>query len=267
LRYVAFVAVALVAFFLAVGMGAAASLVVGWQSERGATGPDGPTGPTGPAMSEGTAPETTDEARVTEGTAIESADGAEGPGAGGSAERIGPAEGSRFVHRATPENSRGDYTYLDDPDLNGDPNAVVLAAPTDARGGEYEHNVGVWFEPEARKWAIFNQDLAPVPEGATFRVSVPQEGRGFVYRAGPDDTFGNTTYLDDPRLNGEPDARVSVAQNWNPGGGNGVYNDHAVGARYDEDVEKWFVYNKDGARIPEGAAFNVAVSGTAEPAS
>ncbi len=264
MRYVAFVAVALVAFFAAAGLGAAASLVVGWQSERGATGAGGPTGP---AMPEGTVPETTDGARVTEGTAIESADGAEGPGAGGSAERIGPAEGSRFVHRATPENSRGDYTYLDDPDLNGDPNAVVLAAPTDARGGEYEHNVGVWFEPEARKWAIFNQDLAPVPEGATFQVVIPAESDGFVHRTTAENASEDGTYLDNPLVNGKPDAALSVTQNWNPGGGNGVYNDHAVGARYDEDVEQWFVYTTDGARIPEGAAFNVAVSGTAEPAS
>lgn len=72
-----------------------------------------------------------------------------------------PEETTRFVHRATPENSKGDYTYLDDPALNGDPNAVVFAAPTDARGGgeEYDHNVGVWYEGNAKKWAIFNSTL------------------------------------------------------------------------------------------------------------
>ncbi len=172
-----------------------------------------------------------------------------------------PAEGSTFVHRATQENSRGDYTYLDNPNLNGDPNAVVFAAPTAARGGggDYDHNVGVWFEPERQKWAIFNQDLAPVPEGATFQVVIPAEPEGFVHRATPENASENGTYLDNPLVNGKPDAALTVTQNWNPGGGRGVYNDRAVGARYDAGSEAWEVYNEDGSALPEGAAFNVGV--------
>jgi hypothetical protein len=60
---------------------------------------------------------------------------------------------------------------------------------------------------------------------------------------------------------------VSVTQNWNPGGGRGVYNNHPVGVLYDEGVEKWAVYNRGGAPMPDGAAFNIAVSESAEPAS
>jgi hypothetical protein len=183
-------------------------------------------------------------------------------------ERAGNGEVS-FVHRATDGNSRGDYTYLSDPRTNGNPDAVVLAEPSGggASSGDatYGHNIGVWFEPGKKKWAIFNQDRTAVPNGSTFGVAVPPAGRGFVHRAGREVTFGNTTYLDDPLLDGNPDAEVSVTQNWNPGGGGGVYNDHPVGVRYDGDAGSWFVYNEDGARMPEGAAFNVAVSG-AEPA-
>ena len=172
-----------------------------------------------------------------------------------------PTQSSAFVHRATPENSRGDYTYLDDPDLNGDPNAVVLAAPTDARGGggEYDHNVGVWFEPGARKWAIFNQDRAPVPDGATFRVVIPAEPERFVHRATAENASESGTYLDNSLVNGKPDAALSVTQNWNPGGGNGVYNDHAVDVRYDEGLGAWEVFNEDGSAVPEAASFNVSV--------
>ncbi len=176
--------------------------------------------------------------------------------------REGPAEGASFVHTAADANSRGDYTYLSHPRIDGDPDAVVLVSSTEGAGGEdYGHNVGVWFEPRKEKWAIFNQDLAPVPTGATFGVAVPRADRGFVHRAEPANTEGDATYLDDPLLDGNPDAEVSVTQNWNPGGGNGVYNDHPVGVGYDEDVERWFVRNGDGARVPEGAAFNVAVGG------
>ncbi len=176
-------------------------------------------------------------------------------------------EEASFVHRATDENSRGDYTYLDHPSINGDADDVVLVVPApdrgNAGGGAYDHNIGVWYEPGERKWAIFNQDLAAVPDGSAFGVVVPPADEGFVHRAELLNTVGNATYLDDPLLDGKPDAEVSVTQNWNPGGGGGVYNDHPVGVLYDEDVGEWFVYNEDGARMPEGAAFNVAVSGDA----
>ena len=173
-----------------------------------------------------------------------------------------------FLHRATEENSRGDYTYLSDPAIDADPEAVVLVVSSeDAAGEDYGHNVGVWYEfADRKKWAIFNQDLAAVPAGATFRVVLPPPSESFVHRARPADTVRQTTYLDDPLTNGEPDAVVSVTQNWNPGGGPGVYNDHPVGLLYDEDVQKWAVYNRDGARMPDGAAFNVAVSGSDESA-
>nr|WP_166176321.1 class D sortase [Rubrobacter tropicus] len=117
----------------------------------------------------------------------------------------------------------------------------------------------MWFEPGARKWAIFNQDLAPVPGGATFQVVIPPEPERFVHRSTPDNTSESGTYLDDPLVNGKPDARLSVTQNWNPGGGGGVYNDREVGFRYDKEREAWEIYNEDGSAIPEGASFNVGV--------
>jgi hypothetical protein len=169
------------------------------------------------------------------------------------------------------------YTYIGDPSINGDSNAVVLVAPTPDRGSAsasastaaagtsvYGHNIGVWYEgADKKKWAIFNQDRAAVLAGATFEVVIPPASESFVHRAESDNTFGNTTYLDDPLTNGSPDVPVLVTQNWNPGGG-GVYNDHPVGVFYDEDTEQWAVYNLDGARMPKGAAFNIAVSESPE---
>ena len=166
-------------------------------------------------------------------------------------------DAAAFVHRATDGNSRANYTVLSDPSTNGDPDAVVLAEPS----GSYERNIGVWYVPGENKWSIFNQDLATMPAGATFEVIVPPADEGFVHRAATSNIVGNATYLDDPLLNGGPDADVSVTPNWNPGGSGGIYNDHPVGVLYDEDVDRWFVYNEDGARMPRGTAFNVAVSG------
>jgi len=237
-----YLAGALLLFFLAVGVGAMAAFVVGRQ--LGAA----PTGTGGISTPEGSGLETTRSAAALESTAIEPS--------GDSESSDGTTNEASFVHRATEKNCRGDYTYISDPNINGDSNAVVLASPT----AVYGHNIGVWYEPVANRWAIFNQDRAPVSAGATFEVEVPEASEKFIHRASLLNTAGNYTYLDNQLTNGEPDAVLSVTQNWNPGGGTGVYNNHPVGTLYDAKVDKWAVYNRDGAPIPEGAAFNIAVS-------
>lgn len=180
-----------------------------------------------------------------------------------------PASETTFAHTATDENSRGDYTYLSNPAFDGDPNAVfIVKMSSDQRSTEdaYDHNIGVWYDfVDRKRWAIFNQDRAAVPAGTTFRVILPSASKRFVHRAELINTVDNVTYVDDPMTNGEPDAIVSVTQNWNPGGGVGIYNDHPVGVLYDKDVNKWTVYNLDGAPMPKGTAFNIAVSEDEQP--
>ena len=115
-RYLVYVAGVLVVFVVAVGVGATAAVVVGWQSGRVATGPAEPSALEGGKLettiavnaSEGTAPEPPSDSQYSNDTANETS----------------------FVHRATDENSRGDYTYIGDPSIDGDPNAIVIVSPT-----------------------------------------------------------------------------------------------------------------------------------------
>jgi hypothetical protein len=61
---------------------------------------------------------------------------------------------------------------------------------------------------------------------------------------------GDYTYLEDPLVNGNSEAVVSVTQNWNPGG-----------LEYDDtERDRWLVYNTDLAPIKEGAAANMGIS-------
>jgi hypothetical protein len=207
-------------------------------------------------------PNATDAGGSSEGEAPDGAPDVAASAPRGDAEKPRPREkagGTAFLHRATEENSRGDYTYLDVPGINGDPNAVVFAkAESD---GTYGHNIGVWYEfADRKRWAIFNQDLAPVPSGSAFEVVVLGGSEALVHRATPENTSANLTRIDDPLTNGKPEALVSVTQNWNPGGGGGVYNDHPVDVRYDAERGQWTVYNRDFAPIRAGVAFNVGVS-------
>ena len=244
-RYLAYAAGVLCVFSMAVGVGVTAALVVGWQSGRVATD-----------SAETSALETTGAAKASEDTAIEPS--------GDFGNSDDTTDSVSFVHRAKEGNSRGDYTYIGDPSINGNRNAIVLASPTPDQDNigtdSYRHNIGVWYEAGAEKWAIFNQDRTAVPAGATFEVEVPQASETFVHHADRLNTARNYTYLDNPLTNGEPDALLSVTQNWNPGGGRGVYNNHPVGTVYDAKLEKWAILNRDGAPMPRGAAFNIAAS-------
>lgn len=81
----------------------------------------------------------------------------------------------------------------------------------------------------------------------------------FVQQATPENVSANSTYIDNPLTNANPDAVLIITQNWNPGGGGGRYNDHPVGVWYDSGREKWAIFNQDRAEMPDDAAFNVAI--------
>lgn len=179
-----------------------------------------------------------------------------------------PEDETVLVHRSGAGNIAGNSTYIDDPLTNANPDAALFVTHARIPGGdtvENAHSIGVWYDTGRKKWAIFNQDRAEMPEGAAFNAAVVQEpaetdGLVFVQRAGSGNTAGNSTYIDHPLTNGDPDAVLSIIPNWNPGGEGGIYNDHPVGVWYDADRERWAVFNQDRAEMPKGAAFNVSVT-------
>ena len=264
LRYLAYVGGALLVLLVAVGVGATAGLVFGGPPEWLTSGS---------GATEGTMSAKTTEAATSKGTALETSgqtQHATSDDANPSHNAKAPANKGVFTHTATEANSRGDYTYISHPAIDGDPNAVVLVAKStdgaNPRRTSYDHSIGVWYEGvNEKKWAIFNQDRAAIPAGRSFQVIIWPESETFVHYAKLGNTEGSRTYLDNPLTNGEPDALLRVTQNWNPGGGRGVYNDHLIGVLYDADARKWAIYNTDGAPIPYGAAFNIAVSRVPNP--
>jgi len=84
--------------------------------------------------------------------------------------------GARFVHTATATNTSGSSTYIDHPLTNENPNAIVLVTqnwnPGGISGVYNDHPIGVWYSNSAKKWSIFNQDIAAMPDGADFNVMV-----------------------------------------------------------------------------------------------
>jgi hypothetical protein len=79
----------------------------------------------------------------------------------------------------------------------------------------------------------------------------------FIQRATSENIISNSTYLDNPLINDNPDAILFVTQVWNPGGQGGIYNNHPIGVWYDASAQKWAIFNQDREAMPVGAAFTV----------
>ncbi len=107
--------------------------------------------------------------------------------------------------------------------------------------------------PSKQGEAMSVKQSEPTPGGAAFDAA-------FIHRATPENISENSTYLDNPLTNDNPDVILYVTQNWNPeGSSTGTYNDHSIGVWYNTDRQKWAIFNQDREPMPDGAAFNVVV--------
>jgi hypothetical protein len=170
-------------------------------------------------------------------------------------------EAGAFVHRAVAANIIDNSTFIDNPLTNGNPHALLFVTanwnPNGAGGTYNNHPIGVYYWNG--KWEVFNQSQSAMPINAAFNVLVPEPGVNvFLHKATSGNINANFTIIDHPLTNGNPNARLLVTQNWNPGGGIGVYNDHPIGVYYYEGGT-WRIFNQDLAAMPVGAAFNVMV--------
>jgi hypothetical protein len=179
--------------------------------------------------------------------------------------RVSAYDGLAFQgrrHRGTAANTVANFTDIDDPALNNNPNAIVIVTHNWGRPGDpsaqfHNHAVGVWYNNNTGKWSIFNEDLAAMPVGLAFNYIA---GFGaFVHRALPINLQGVSTFVDDPRTNGRQSALLLTTHNWNPGGSfYGIYNDSPIGVRYAPERAQWAIFNERLApNIAIGAAFNV----------
>ena len=134
---------------------------------------------------------------------------------------------SVFVHIARAASITNNWTTIDHPLTNNAPNAIVLVTqnrnPSGVGNTNNDHPIGVWYDGVENKWAVFNQDIAAMPDDVAFNVLVAHRGPGvFVHLATAANIVSNWTYIDHPRTNHNPNAIVFVTQNWNPGGGVGT---------------------------------------------
>lgn len=170
-----------------------------------------------------------------------------------------------FIHTSTAGNTSSNYTNINNPLINNNPDAIIFVTVNwNPGGGSGVYNtspIGVWYNGSADRWSIFNQNLSAMPTGMSFNILIPPtpHPRVYVHTANAGNTVSNYTYIDHPIANGNPDAVIFVTANWNPGGGSGVYDTSALGVWYSASENKWAIFNQDLSAMPAGASFNVMV--------
>lgn len=153
----------------------------------------------------------------------------------------------------TTSGSTWNYTSLNDPLSNSNPNATVFVTQS-GNGIDNPHPIGVWYNASEQRWSVFNQDYATMPNGVMYNVLVT---KGLLHKVSTSNLY--YSYINSDLTNYNPQLSLQVTQNWNPGGAGGVYNAANVGTFYDPGEGKWAIYNTNFTALPFNAAFNVAV--------
>lgn len=174
------------------------------------------------------------------------------------------ANGTLFVHTTTVANTTTNYSLIDNPATNNNPNAVLMVShcynPLGASSNYYNKVFGVWYSTFANKWAVYNENQSPLANGITLNVFVASPGTyAYVHTITNANTSGtHVTNLDNPLLNGNPNATIFAVHNYGPGF---KYDTSAIGVWY--DGANWTVYNqKITDTLVNGGAFNIIIAST-----
>ena len=168
---------------------------------------------------------------------------------------------TKFQQISSLTNSKSNSCYLDVAGLNKNPNAIIIVEADAKSRAANSHPIGVWYD--GNNWAVFNQDMAVMPAGVTFNITWKNaDENAFYQKSTVANMVNGRMMIDNTALNKDPAAAFYVSQVWNPGGGNGVYNNADIDVEYDKAAAKWLVKNTNGTAIPAGAAFNIMITRT-----
>lgn len=177
-----------------------------------------------------------------------------------------PSYDLAFRHITTAESTTSNYTVLNHPQLNGNPNAVVNVIHNYPSGsGQYfNHTLGVWYSTSRQRWTIYMNESGTMPDGFQFNVLVQaNKETSFVFKADASNIQpginDHVAVIDHPLLNNNPNALVYAMHNWNPAGiSSAVIDNHPLGVLYTGG--RWTVYHTDFEAIPVNAAYNIFVT-------
>lgn len=170
------------------------------------------------------------------------------------------AQDKVYVHTATAANTSGHVTYIDHPELNGQPDAPIVYVNNynpGSTGGIYNNNVsGLWYD--GSQWTIYNENLSDMVIGASFNIYIASDPNNvFTHVATPANSNLHETDMDNVLLNGNsPGPYLAFSHYYNP---NSIYNTGNYGQYFSGSFRT--LYDEGFTNVPEGAGFKVLVDG------
>lgn len=100
-------------------------------------------------------------------------------------------------HQATEASTTQNWTEVDHPLLNGNPDAIFIAqhyfGVLPNSNINHDHIIGVWYSPTTEKWNVYNEDQADMPEDIVFDLIIYDPSLGVE-----ENTVGNVTIYPNP---------------------------------------------------------------------
>ena len=171
--------------------------------------------------------------------------------------------GQKFSITSSRANNycNGTCTLLDNPELNGNPAAVVFITAVEVNGINLDpHPICAYYN--GKMWSVMNVDNSTIVPGAQFNIE---------YYPKPDDThFTHVvtkenlqkyhSYIDQAGLNGNPQAQFQIFQNASPNVRGGIINKDEIKAEYDDVAGKWYIEKSNGNTLDLATGYNISVS-------
>jgi hypothetical protein len=164
--------------------------------------------------------------------------------------------GTAFVHTVTAANSLASWSYIDHPLLNNNALAVFFITKTWDNYVYDEAHIGIWYDSLESKWTVYNESYGtPLTDSLTFNIFIPDAATSYFKHVANDSSY--ISYIDNPLINGNPNARIFVVHDFtNDAGTMGRIHDE-IGVWY--DAPYWTIYTENFTPLFPGATFNVLV--------
>jgi hypothetical protein len=91
----------------------------------------------------------------------------------GDAYNVFATPAGQYAFTDTVKGTSSPITYINNPVLNGNPNAIILITQQYTTSVPPNDNAtGVWYSTDSSKWAIYNENLSNIPTGSLFNVLI-----------------------------------------------------------------------------------------------
>lgn len=160
----------------------------------------------------------------------------------------------------------GTCTLFDNPDLNGNPTAVIFITSVNVNGINLDpHPICAYYN--GKQWSVMNTDNSTMPAGSQFNVQyyATTDEKDFVHIVTKENLVKNNSYIDHAGLNGNPKAKFQSFQNVAPNIRGGLLNTNEAKFQYDDVAGKWFVSNGNGKTMDIATGYNIAIVSDINP--